>query len=174
MEKQPQQENERDHIAKPRSLSILEFLAAFDPIGWFDAWFGAWWHRPWSKIHKRFGALGVLKAGLETSVGAGDWRFYIPRTGEFTGWETEKYLSEYGVDVWGRGFTEEYVYFTVKKEQANWAEYLLKRRGVAVISQTINPLNDVYVQRHPPGSTPRAGDKPKRHWWMDFWSGMWK
>ena len=159
---------------RKRLFSIMEILGSFNPIGWFDAAFGAWWHRPWSKILRRKGELGVWLAVLETATGGGDWRFYIPRAGDFTGWEVEKYLSSYGVDVWGRGFDTEYVFFSVKKEQANWTEYLLKRRGISFVSKPVNPWNDLYVSRHPAGSTPKPGGKPKRHLWMDFWSGFWK
>ena len=176
MEKQSVESNEHMRASGDlprRRPGLLEILGSFNPLGWFEAAFGVWWHRPWGKILRRKGWLGLWLAVLETAAGGGDWRIYIPRAGDATGWEMEKYLGAYGVRVWGRGFDRDYVFFTVKKEQAAWAEYLLKRKGVDFVAEPVNPLNDLFVSRHAPGSVPRPGDKPKTHMWMDFWSGFW-
>lgn len=66
----------------------------------------------------------------------------------------ERLLRRHGVKIWDRDFTRECLTFRVKRRQANWAEYLLRRRGIPVLSQPFNPLNDEYARRHAPGSEP--------------------
>lgn len=82
-------------------------------------------------------------------------RFFIPCSCGWTGWEIEQLLRRHGVVIWGRGFTlDDDLYFNVRRRQANWAEYLLRRRGIPVVSQLFNPKNDEYAERHAPGSEP--------------------
>jgi hypothetical protein len=52
----------------------------------------------------------------------------------------------------------------VKERQANWAEYLLRRRGIAVESPVLNPKNLGYAQMHAPDDQPPAwaDREPKR------------
>ena len=133
---------------------VSDGLASLDLIERVDRLVGVWFHRRWARILERVGFLGLLKELVRTAAGAATWRFAVPREGGLSGWEIEKMLAEYGVEIWGRWFDNEALYFNVKAEQANWAEYLLKRRGIAVFSAPYNPLNDLYPRRHAPGSMP--------------------
>ena len=141
---------------------IADAIARLDLIDWVDSKVGVWFHRPWARILERYGVWGLLKELVRTASGGGAWRFAVPRAGGLTGWEIEQMLAQYGVTIWGRWFDDEFLYFNVKEEQANWAEYLLKRRGVQVMTVPYNPLNDLYPQRHPPGSMPTPWSEKKR------------
>ena len=66
----------------------------------------------------------------------------------------ERLLRRHGVKIWDRNFTRDCLTFRAKRRQANWAEYLLRRRGIPVLSRPFNPLNDEYARRHAPGSEP--------------------
>ncbi len=46
------------------------------------------------------------------------------------------------------------IYFCVKRRQVNWAEYLLLRAGVPVVSPVFNPRNPICASRYGPGSEP--------------------
>jgi hypothetical protein len=81
-------------------------------------------------------------------------KFFVPRDCGWSGWEMEQLLRRHGVTIWGRGFAPDCLYFSVKRRQANWAEYLLRRRGIPVVSRLVNPKNDEYAERHAPGSEP--------------------
>lgn len=141
---------------------ILDGLASLDPVDWLDRRIGVWFHRPWRRLLARYGWAGLASELLRTAVGDGSWRFYVPREAEFSGWEIEQMLGRYGVHIWGRGFDAASIYFCVNKEQANWAEYLLKRWGVPVTTAPYNPLNDLYPQGHPPGSMPTPWESQKK------------
>ncbi len=140
---------------------FVDGLAFFDWVEWLDRIFGVWFHRPWRRILQRLGFLGLLKELVRTATGQSAWRFAVPRDGGLSGWEIERMLAQYGVSIWGRWFDSDTLYFNVKIEQANWAEYLLKRRGVAVMSTPYNPLNDLVPQRHPSGGMPTPWSERK-------------
>ena len=152
-----------DHQSETSALQIVtEGLAHLDPVDWVDRRVGVWLHRPWRRILERYGLSGLLRELARTAAGDGSWRFHIPRQEGLSGWEIERMLAQYGVAIWGRGFDAETIYFSVKREQVDWAEYLLKRRGVAVMTTPYNPLNDLYPQRHPPGSMPTPWREKKK------------
>ena len=158
------QENKNDQSQKIKldMQTLLDSIAYLDLIDWVDRRIGVWLHRPWRKILERSGLSGILQELVRTAVGSTAWRFHIPRQEELSGYEIEQMLARYGVRIWGRGFDSESIYFSVKQEQANWAEYLLKRRGISVVTRPYNPLNDLYPQRHPPGSMPTPWVEKKK------------
>ena len=91
-----------------------------------------------------------------TLVGANTWSFSIPKDAGWSGSSIEQFLNHYGIKVWGRRVTSQHFHFTVKERQANWAEYLLLRRGIPVSRNPFNPQNAVYGQQHAPGDQPPA------------------
>ena len=94
-------------------------------------------------------------------------RFNVPRECAWSGHDIESLLGRHGVRIWGRGFTSTDICFNVKGRQANWAEYLLKRRGIPVSDSPVNPKNDVYAEKHAPGSEPpgwRRRPERKKDW----------
>jgi len=147
-------ENDPGNAESPGMQTVIDSIAHLDPVDWLDRRIGVWLHRPWGRILARAGVLGLLRELARTATGGGSWRFHIPRQEGMSGYEIERMLARYGVSIWGRGFDADSIYFSVKQEQANWAEYLLKRRGITVVTMPYNPLNDLYPERHPPGSMP--------------------
>jgi hypothetical protein len=110
----------------------------------------------------RLDLLERLDALARRLSGQRGWRIWVPRDCGWSGLEMEQLLDRYGVPVWDRGFTREHFVFRVKLRQANWAEYLLLRRGIPVVGQLFNPLNAEYGRRHAPGSEPSQGKQPPR------------
>ena len=89
--------------------------------------------------------------------------FHFARGTAFTGRQVEQMLARYGVRIWGRGFTANSLFFTVKQRQARWTEYLLRRWGVPVLSQTVDPRNEQWAGQWPQGSLPPAwADAPRQ------------
>jgi hypothetical protein len=84
------------------------------------------------------------------------WSFSVPRDAGWTGASIEEFLKHYAIKVWGRRITSQYFHFSVKERQANWAEYLLLRRGIPVSRSLFDPQNAVYGQQHAPGDQPPA------------------
>jgi hypothetical protein len=108
-----------------------------------------------------------LEALLRHLSGEQSWRLCVPRACGWSGMEIEQLLKRHGVRLWDRGFTKEHLTFRVKRRQANWAEYLLWRRGIPVCSRPFNPLNQEYGLRHAPGSEPPARRRTNRPSWLD-------
>ncbi|MCD6291808.1 MAG: hypothetical protein J7M34_15030 [Anaerolineae bacterium] len=71
------------------------------------------WHRIWSWIWA-----------------TDSWTFYIPYDAGWTGAEIEAILREKGIEISGRGIANNDIFFNVKKEQAEWAEYLMLKAGI--------------------------------------------
>lgn len=78
-------------------------------------------------------------------LGVRSWRFCVPRRCGWSGYEIECLLRRHGVQVWGRGFSTEHLFFRVKWQQANWAEYLLWQHAIPVLSRPFNPRNRLYA-----------------------------
>jgi hypothetical protein len=87
-------------------------------------------------------------------------RFTFSTGGDFSGTEVEMLLRQYGIRVWGRELNHAgELAFLVKQAQAEWAEYVLCRAGVALTCQLLNPRNAEYRLRHEYQSMPRPWTK---------------
>jgi len=85
--------------------------------------------------------------GLAGRVRKGGGRhFEIDRRCGMTGAEIERYLRRYAVRVFGRGFGDGTLYFSVGPKQARWAEYLLHRHGLPVVSASMDPQQAARAQ----------------------------
>jgi hypothetical protein len=133
----------------------LELLAHLDVISRIEGFVSGFLNADWRGASQRTGAAGVAAEFTASLTGRNSWSFYVPRRCGWNGIDIERLLRRYGVKVWDRGFTHDCLTFRVKRRQANWAEYLLRRRGIPVWSPRYNPLNDEYARRHAPGSEPR-------------------
>ena len=92
--------------------------------------------------------------------GQRSWRFAVSRHCGWSGHQMEKMLKRYGVEIWGRNFDRSQLFFRVRLEQANWAEYLLWRHGIPVLGEPFNPQNRAARELGPLGKRQRRG-------WLD-------
>jgi hypothetical protein len=120
-------------------MDIVEGLATLDLFDQADALLRTLWH----------------------VADGGSHQFSIWRGGEWCGLEVERLLWRYRIGVWGRGFTAEAVTFFVKRRQANWAEYVMCRAGVALMGAPFNPKNRAYYM-DPRGVPTAWAEKSKR------------
>jgi hypothetical protein len=97
-------------------MNFIEFLAKLD---WFE------------RVDELARAL----------LGQRSHRFEIDRLGGWSGQEVEDLLSVNGIEIWGRAFDAERLYFRVKQRQARWAEYVMMRNGAPVIGRPVDPRN---------------------------------
>jgi hypothetical protein len=155
--------------------NLLELIAHLNWIDRLDGVVSTFTNADWTSAYERDGVTGVIDEFLKCVSGRNSWRLYVSRDCGWTGVEIERFLFRYGVKIWGRGFTRDCLFFTVKRRQTNWAEYLLQRRGIVVSSRPFNPKNVEYGRRHAPGSEP-----PQRQWaskrtqgpFEEFWSWL--
>lgn len=113
-----------------------------------------------------------LDALIRSIFVGSSWRFTVPRNHGWTGQQIEDLLQRHGVTIWGRNFDREHLFFRVKARQANWAEYLLWRHGIPVLSRPYNPRNEVVNQDGPRPFDPSEQPAPAQHtsWLDDFLS----
>lgn len=71
-----------------------------------------------------------------TLLHTNSWVFFIPYDGALdSGWNAamiERMLSDYGIKHWGSQITNGKFFFSVPKNQARWAEYLITGSGIPV------------------------------------------
>lgn len=141
---------------------LLDALAQLDFIDRLDEIISTFIHADWKGARSRHGPAGLVGEFLASLSGQNTWTFWVPRNAGYRGIEIERLLTRHGVRIWGRGFLGDFLYFRVKKRQARWAEYLLWRAGIPVVSQPFNPRNQTYGEQYPPGSEPPGGSDHTR------------
>ncbi len=124
----------------------------------------------WKAAASRGGLAGVGGEALRTLAGANSWTFRVPKACAWSGSSIERLLRHYGIRMWNRGVGDTELHFTVEKRQANWAEYLLLRRGIPVAGPLFNPRNMALGERHAPGDRPPAWEDRKGE--RGFWDGL--
>ncbi len=71
-----------------------------------------------------------------TLLQSNTWTFFVPYDQAIkSGWnafDVEDLMKQHGIKMWGSQITGGEFFFSVKLEQAQWAEYLLLRYGVPV------------------------------------------
>ncbi len=136
---------------------LLNALAQMDVINRIDDFVSSFIHANWEGAYRRAGPAGVAAEFLVTLTGQNRWTIMVPQDAGWTGLEIERLLTRHGVRVWGRGFLGDCLYFSVKRRQARWTEYLLWRAGVPVVSRPFDPRNRRYAESRPQPSEPPGG-----------------
>lgn len=98
-------------------------------------------------------------------MGVRSWRFAVSRDCETSGKDIEALLRRHGVQLWGRNFDRRHLFFRVKLQQANWAEYLLWRNGIAVSSPPFNKRNRLATAPSQNAPAKRAAASGSQDWW---------
>ena len=104
---------------------------------------------------------GILSGIRHRDMGR---QFAIPRAdkgGAHNLASVEEILGRYQIAVYGRGFDSKNMYFLVKNRQAVWAEYILLRSGVTLMTDTVDGRNVGWAARHT-GPPPAWKDKKPR------------
>lgn len=135
---------------------LLDVLGMFDVINRVEGIVSSFIHADWNGALRKGGAFGVAGELMSTAAGGNRWKIWVSRLDGWNGVEIERYLRKYGVVIWDRGFLGDDYYFSVKKRQANWAEYLLLRRGLTITGPYFNPDNVRHGERYAPGDAPPA------------------
>ena len=144
---------------------MLDVVDALNLLSRIDALIGRFVFADWKGTAQRNGAAGALGEGARALLGANAWEIRISRDGYWSGTDVARFLKHYGIAVWGGRTTSDHFVMYVKERQANWAEYLLRRRGISVDTAVRDPANLGYAQQHAPGDQPPAWadrDKPRK------------
>jgi hypothetical protein len=144
-------------------MKLDDFLDAFNWIVRIEGFVSSLLH--FDKRAAREGApvLGFASQLALSATGAANWTFHVPRDQGCTGMDVERLLAHYAIPIWCRRVTGKHFILTVPRRQANWAEYLILRRGMSLDGTLFNPDNQRYAQKYAPGDQPPA--------WVDRISG---
>jgi len=85
--------------------------------------------------------------------------FTVARNAGWSGAEIERELRRLHIGLCGRNFDADHLYFFVKRDQARWAEYVLRRAGVPVLT-VIDERNAAWAEGK--GAVPGWDARPAR------------
>ncbi len=126
-----------------RLSDLVDTPPAFDPISRVLGVVFAFKNGDWKKNYKKNGWLGVLKTFWLCLTDQNTQEFVISWN-NWSGYDIEKELFKKGIKLNGIGFIgKEELYFSVKKRQAAWAEYVMKRYGIPVVTRFSKYNNNV-------------------------------
>lgn len=123
----------------------LDYIAALDLVDELDALIGGQFHFHRTEIKR--GGLPRAKAIAQTLTLQNGRVLYFKRGQGVSGIQVERLLKRYHMPIWGRWFSKTELMFTVPKWQARWAEYIMRRAGVPVLS-VVDPQNVDWAAQH--------------------------
>ena len=65
-------------------------------------------------------------------------RIYVDRNSSWSAKDLVKILKQGGVKVWGETLLDEMIVVTVRRQQARWADYILRRAEVPLLNTVQN------------------------------------
>jgi hypothetical protein len=135
---------------------LLDIVAYFDPINRIEGAVSTFLNADWRGAYTRRGALGVVAEFVACVTNHNSPTIYISRYQSWRGIDVERLLKRNGVKLWDRGLAGDELYFCVKRRQARWAEYILKRAGVSCRCDMSDPRNSDWGAQFAPGDEPRT------------------
>ncbi|MCP4168188.1 MAG: hypothetical protein GY759_20170 [Chloroflexi bacterium] len=104
---------------------------------------------------KTEGVSSVVAEAVGNATGVNLYQFSIPRNGVTTLQGARALLKQYGIPTFRLLHNHENFYFSVKRNQARWAEYLMYQKGIHLSGPTFDARNTGYPDLHEPGYMPR-------------------
>ncbi len=128
-------------------MDILELFARFDIISRIEGWVSTFRRADWQAAGRR-GAAGIADEFGRCLTRSNAPLIHFQRNAGWTGIQVERLLRGYGVRIFDRGFTRDTLCFRVAQRQHDWADYLMRRAGVPVVSAPTSATNAQAWQRH--------------------------
>ncbi len=125
---------------------FFEFLAGMDLIDPIEGFLSTFRYADWAGAYERWGVFGIATELAASFTRHNSPIVWVQRGTGWSGVDVERLLTQRGVRVYGRGFAGKRLCFRVKRRQARWAEYLLERAGVPVVSGVIDARNITWAK----------------------------
>jgi len=109
-----------------------------DQLDWIDRVEGiifTFRRADWRGAIERHGALGIMREFVACLTAHATVEVRVTRGSSWSGIAIERLLGRHGVRLGDRGATSTDLHFRVERRQAGWAEYLMLRAGVPVVSR---------------------------------------
>ncbi|MCO6451923.1 MAG: hypothetical protein J5I90_14165 [Caldilineales bacterium] len=129
-------------------------LGPINPISRILGGLSAIRHANYKRAADKNGVAGVLGEVVGGATGITGFQFTIPREGAHSLEEVQALLRRYGVPSFTILHDHENFYFSVKRSQARWAEYVLMSAGVELLNQPFDQANVVSTSSQAPGYMP--------------------
>lgn len=140
---------------------LLDLVAHFDPIDRVEGVVSTFLNADWRRAYARRGWWGVMVEFFSCLTSHNSPTIYISRYQSWRGIDVERLLKRNGVKLWDRGLAGDELYFCVKRRQARWSEYILKRAGVRCRCDLTDRRNEDWGAKFAPGDEPQKHRKPR-------------
>ena len=144
---------------------FFDFLAGMDLIDPIEGVISTFLHADWAGAYERRGVFGYLTELVACLTRHNSPIVWVQRRAGWSGVEIERWLANYGVTIYGRGFAGNALCFRVKRRQARFAEYLMLRAGMPVVSAPVDERNIQWAKN----ARETRGAKPPM-WKQSRWS----
>jgi hypothetical protein len=114
-------------------LWILEFLTSFYWLLLPETLWGSMRRANWGRAYSRRGMAGLLLETAESIIGSNTYIFFVPLAGRWDGYSIRKLLRQYGIDIWGWGFSHQELFFHVRRQDAWDAQEIMMGAGVELL-----------------------------------------
>jgi hypothetical protein len=128
-----------------------EIVASFDVLNRIEGFLSTFRYAAWERAYQARGVNGLIDEFMACLFTLNCWTIRVNRHADWDGEQIEDLLRDYGVHIWGRGFTSNDYTFFVKERQARWAEYVLLCQGIPITGRLYDPRNREYAEHHAPG-----------------------
>jgi len=142
-------------------MDLGDFLAKFDIISRIEGWVSTFLRADWQRA-RRHGVTGVAGELGRCLTRSNAPAIHLKRNAGWAGIQVERLLASYGVRIFDRSFTKDVLRFRVAARQHEWADYLLRRAGVPVVTPPPSETNAQVCQRYAPGAMPTPWSKRPR------------
>jgi hypothetical protein len=120
---------------------FIDFLASMDLVDPIEGFISTFRYADWAGAYERRGIVGLVTELVASFSGHNAPLVWVQRGVGWSGVAVERLLTQRGIRVYGRGFAGNALCFRVKRRQARWAEYLMLRAGVPVVSAPVDARN---------------------------------
>ena len=133
------------------------------------------WHADWSYAYQRHGLAGLAAQFLHSIAGTNSYPFLVPMRCGWSGQQIQQLLASKGIRMWGWSFSDGIFLFHVRKKQAAWAQYAMRRAGISLQGPL---LDESEIERNPADSGNAVPHKARQDTfresvalWLDRWDG---
>lgn len=141
----------------------------FEAVTWLD-WtayprmiFWNFIRADWRGAMQRWGPLGVIIEAFSSLIGWNTYPFWVRAQGGWSADDIRRLLQQHGIDMWGVFYLDGIMSLHVKRRQAEWAQYVMRRAGVPLVGPHLAETAELIARgREPRQSSPGAAELAPR------------
>ncbi len=116
---------------------LLAFIAIFDWTALPRVIVETLFHADWGAARQKHGVLGLGLEAAGSIAATNTYTFFVPLDSPWGGAEIGALLRSKGITMWGAAYANGEMFFRVRRQQADWAQYVMLQAGVPLLHRLI-------------------------------------